>query len=229
MFTLVSAYGLFFEGDQWPGSCWSFCGKIAVCELRHWPIDLYFILRDCSKAQTIWETSEWQTSWLDATSPVLKNQLEVQVFLAWEPPDMGCQNMNVDAPRRMASGGFGAGKQFEHCTLLHVYREKNAVADGIANGAITLIWESKFDHVVLFIRRLQIMIKDVNEQLQSSVKTSDSFFLESYPMRLSMARIGFYLPMLSFQNQQTQHVFFLEMSANLGLFCKESIRCSKED
>lgn len=25
-------------------------------------------------------------------------------------------------------------------------REKNAVADGIANGAITLIWESKFDH-----------------------------------------------------------------------------------
>ncbi|KAM1138557.1 hypothetical protein COP1_036477 [Malus domestica] len=182
--------------------------------------------------------------WLDATSPVLKNQLEVQVFLAWEPPDMGCQNMNVDAPRRMASGGFGAGKQFEHCTLLHVYREKNAVADGIANGAITLIWESKFDHV-LFIRRLQIMIKDVNEQLQSSVKTSDSFFLESYPMRLSMARIGweeillslslslsshiFYLPMLSFQNQQTQHVFFLEMSADLGLFCKESIRCSKED
>ncbi|KAM1347227.1 hypothetical protein PS2_036183 [Malus domestica] len=73
------------------------------------------------------------------------------------------------------------------------------------------------------------MIKDVNEQLQSSVKTSDSFFLESYPMRLSMARIGFYLPMLSFQNQQTQHVFFLEMSADLGLFCKESIRCSKED
>lgn len=44
--------------------------------------------------------------------------------------------------------------------------------------------------VVLFIRRLQIMIKDVNEQLQSSVKTSDSFFLEIYPMRLSMARIG---------------------------------------
>ncbi|XP_068321368.1 uncharacterized protein [Pyrus communis] len=43
MFTLVSAYGLFFEGDQRPGSCWSFCGKIAVCQLRHWPIDLYFI------------------------------------------------------------------------------------------------------------------------------------------------------------------------------------------
>ncbi|RXH98959.1 hypothetical protein DVH24_011284 [Malus domestica] len=63
MFTLVSAYGLFFEGDQWPGPCWSFCGKIAVCELRHWPIDLYFILRDCSKAQTIWETSEWQTNY----------------------------------------------------------------------------------------------------------------------------------------------------------------------
>ncbi|KAM1347226.1 hypothetical protein PS2_036182 [Malus domestica] len=53
--------------------------------------------------------------WLDATSPVLKNQLEVQVFLAWEPPDMGCQNMNVDAPRRMASGGFGAGKR-EECS-----------------------------------------------------------------------------------------------------------------
>lgn len=34
-------------------------------------------------------------------------------------------------------------QQFEHCTLLHVYREKNAVADGMANGATTLIWESK--------------------------------------------------------------------------------------
>lgn len=40
---------------------------------------------------------------------------------------------------------------------LHYYskndeaREKNAVADGIANGAITLIWESKFDHVSILI------------------------------------------------------------------------------
>lgn len=48
--------------------------------------------------------------WLDASSPILENQLEVQVFLAWEPPEMEWQNMNVDGPRRMASGGIRAGK-----------------------------------------------------------------------------------------------------------------------
>ncbi|KAB2601456.1 hypothetical protein D8674_002461 [Pyrus ussuriensis x Pyrus communis] len=35
------------------------------------------------------------------------NQL---VFLAWEPPEMEWQNMNVDGPRRMASGRIRAGK-----------------------------------------------------------------------------------------------------------------------
>ncbi|KAM1008232.1 hypothetical protein ACFX2A_004799 [Malus domestica] len=34
MFTLAFAYGLFFEGGKRPGSCWSFCGKIACDNLE---------------------------------------------------------------------------------------------------------------------------------------------------------------------------------------------------
>ncbi|KAM1319678.1 hypothetical protein ACFX1Q_005428 [Malus domestica] len=81
---------------------------------------------------------------------------------------MEWQNMNVDGPRRMASGGIRAGK---------------------------------------------IMIKDVNEQLQSSVKRSYSFLLEIYPMLLSTS-LSFTVIFLNSAEKPNLY-FSLKLSANL--------------
>ncbi|KAM1350761.1 hypothetical protein ACFX2I_004702 [Malus domestica] len=98
---------------------------------------------------------------------------------------MEWQNMNVDVPRRMASGGIRAGK----------------ISDGLG-------YYCKIDET-----RLQIMIKDVNEQLQSSVKRSYSFLLEICPMLLSTS-LSFTVIFLNSAEKPNLY-FSLKLSANL--------------